>query len=593
MEAKLIIDLRKTDLPAKTLVYIYVVGLVSGSNDTFYYLDKNFNPKIMAISDNTQAAQTFPGMKQLSTEAQKTIAPSYPLPWADWSIPVKVKKSLELNLGAINTTNIPTLGTGASAFSGRIYISVGVPRLPFTVQTNGYTEPVFDGTLGKLGSPGWLTQYDWIEFSYDSSGKFNGNTTQVNQFGLPLTLTGKPVSGETHRQGIFNTDRNTILSNIAAANTPSLGGAKAMIPVPAGCAAAYPTGTNYLRAISPITEIGNSSSSPLDTYFDANIKTAYEAWHSTPLVTHDPSSGAYTGVVFPVPAVTLLGQQNPVTQPTPANYPTGSLVFYEGNYPTLVDLVTVLQSSNPPAPAFFLIGSTQNTISSNDIWQCVNSLASGSAAQKNVGKMIAAAFNRGVMVAPDGTVSTYLNDGTCATLASTFYPTSGTFNAWAKAFQGYNRNGLAYGFPYDDVCDQNPSIALVASSIRIVLRKFGIPTPFIRWTRDDKWLYGADVSAQWASKKKREMVLTVSFGPEAKADSTTITKEIDLSVVRPGPESVTIQQGSVLLNLNFTWQNPAKGQKNPKINFNGNIVESGVANVAVDSCLCVTVDPAS
>jgi hypothetical protein len=111
---------------------------------------------------------------------------------------------------------------------------------------------------------------------------------------------------------------------------------------------------------------------------------------------------------------------------------------------------------------------------------------------------------------------------------------------------------------------------------------------FLRWSTDDKWLYGADITAKWASAKKQEVVLYVSFGPAAKADSTTITKEVDLTVARPS-ESVTIQQGSVSLNLNFTWQNPVEGQENLKINFNGNIIQPGVVNVAVDSCICVDV----
>ena len=91
--------------------------------------------------------------------------------------------------------------------------------------------------------------------------------------------------------------------------------------------------------------------------------------------------------------------------------------------------------------------------------------------------MIAAAFNRGVLVSPSNAVLTTLNDATCASLASTFYPAGGTWNPWAKAFHGYSTNGLAYGFPYDDVCDQNPSIpaagqAMVAASVRIVLGTF-------------------------------------------------------------------------------------------------------------------------
>ena len=91
-------------------------------------------------------------MNELPTKAQQSIAENYPLPWADWGIPVCVGCNLILNLGAINTSNIPTLGTWAAAFSGRIHLSVGVPKLPFTVQKNGYTAPVFGGVSGMSGS---------------------------------------------------------------------------------------------------------------------------------------------------------------------------------------------------------------------------------------------------------------------------------------------------------------------------------------------------------------------------------------------------------------------------------------------------------
>jgi hypothetical protein len=463
-EAQLIIDLSTTDLAATTQVYIYVVGLVSGTQDTFYYLDNHFMPQIMSMKDNKQAAKTFPGMNELPIKAQQTIAENYPLPWADWSIPVSVGSNLILNLGAINTSNIPTLGTGTAAFSGRIYLSVGVPKLPFTVQQNGYTAPVFGGDSGMSGS---LTQYDWIEFSYDSMGNFNGNTTQVNQFGLPLMLTGTPVGGKAYpTQGTLELASNQIMNAIASASAP-LGGASVMTPVPDGCAAAYPAGTGYLRAVSPTTA-SSDANSELNRYFDTDIVTAYKAWTITPLVTNDTSSGAYTGVVFPLADYPKF--------PSPSGYKAGALAFYPGKFTSMSSFVSAHKSN--PEPAFLLTSASSNTISSNDIWQCAGSLANGGSAQKNVGKMIAAAFNRGVMVSASGTVTTKLDDATCAAQASGFYPANTRFNRWAQAFHGYNINGLAYGFPYDDVCSQNPSIppsgsTLVASFIRVALGKFG------------------------------------------------------------------------------------------------------------------------
>ncbi len=460
--AQLIIDLTQTDLPRGTPVYVYIVGLVV---DTYYRIDGKGMPQVMSTGDNTNAAGTFPGMDVLPQSAQSALAASYPLAWANYALQVPVGANLVLPLGNINTANIPNLGTGTSAFSGRIYISVGIPLLPFTVQDQGYTAPVFGNGSGVYGS---LTLYDWIEFSYDSEGNFNGNTTQVNQFGFPLLLTGTPVGGAPYpTQGALNTSRGTILGSFRGQPAP-FGGSDVLIPVPAAASMAYPSGIGALRALSPDTNsAGANPPSGLNTYFDTTIATAYAAWQKTPLVTTDPSTGSYTGVVFPLSGY-------PDIAP-PSGYPAGSLAFYAGSYPTMAALVAAIQSGSQPA--FYLTGNASNLITSADVWQCNNSLASGGTAQKNVGKIIAAAFNRGMVVDARGQVATALDDSTCGGNVSSFYSAGTTYNPWAKSFHAWSENKLAYGFPYDDVCEQNPSIppngsALVASFIRVTLGKF-------------------------------------------------------------------------------------------------------------------------
>src|SRR6185312_13714473 len=108
-----------------------------------------------------------PGSNQLSASAASAIAQNYPSAWADYSIQVSQTAPSQISLAKINTSNIPGLGTGTSAFSGRIYVSVGIPKLPFTVTSGGFTAPIF------TAPPGYLTLFDWIEFSYDSLGNFN------------------------------------------------------------------------------------------------------------------------------------------------------------------------------------------------------------------------------------------------------------------------------------------------------------------------------------------------------------------------------------------------------------------------------------
>ncbi|ANJ66330.1 Tat pathway signal protein [Halothiobacillus diazotrophicus] len=428
----LTIDASTTDLPAGAQVYAYIVGEVKVSGvSSQYRLDAQGVPHLMTTADNTQPAGTFPDSNLLSTTDATAIAANYPLAWADYSIPLSRTTPTVIDLANLSTTNLPGLGTGTAAFSGRIYISVGIPKLPFTViDSTKYTAPVPDAY------PGQLTVFDWIEFSFDSLGNFNGNTTQVDQFGFPLTLNGTP--GGT-LQGALNQSRANILSTFNGLTGNFAGLAK-----PVSVPAAYPAGITYLRAVSPKTVTAQTGyTGTLQNYFNGAVNKWYSNWEVTPLVTNDTSTGYYSGYV-----------------PLTGAY-AGMLAFYQGNFPTLADFPTT-------APDFTLGSGTTPQIPTLDVWQCANSLATGTAAQKNVQKMIAAAFNRGVM-------SYLLNDNVC-TSPSTYYPTatgSDVSNTWAQMFHAYSTNGLAYGFPYDDVCNQNPSIQINGTqSITVTLGKF-------------------------------------------------------------------------------------------------------------------------
>lgn len=434
----LTVDATGAGLATGTLVYMYVVGLVAAADgNTFYRLDASGMPQAMSTSDNTNAAGTFPDSNLLSPSAAAVIAQNYALAWADYSIPVSLTAPTSINLANINPTNCPGLGTGTAAFSGRVYVSIGIPRLPFSPISGGYTAPL------PIGFPGSYTLFDWIEFSYDSEGNFNGNTTQVDQFGFELTLDGTP--GGT-LQGKLNQSRCAIMEAFGSSLSAPFGDGVLQVAVPADAASAYPAGTDYLRVISPKTITGPASySGPLAIYFNDAITNSCSGWQATPLVTHDTSTGYYTGIV-----------------PTSGSN-EGTLTFYQGDYPTLQELETA-----NPSVAFLLTGTSPatNVILSYDIWQCANTLAGGSAAQLNVGKMLAAAYNRGV-------ISNILDDSTCQDDAGSFYPSGGTWNVWAQMFHGFSVNGLAYGFPYDDVCNQNPSISLTpAKSLTITLGKF-------------------------------------------------------------------------------------------------------------------------
>ncbi|HTZ21213.1 MAG TPA: beta-1,3-glucanase family protein [Opitutaceae bacterium] len=434
----LTIDLTGAGLPTGTPAYAYLVGEVAqtGGVNTYYWLNPTTGlPQVMSTADNTNAAGSFPGSGSLPSAAQQALAANYPSAWANYSIPLSLTQPNTINLAGINPTTTPGLGTGTAAFSGRVYVSIGLPILPFTVQSGGYAAPVPAGT--GSGQPGALCLFDWIEFSFDSNQNFNGNTTQVDQFSLPLTLNGTPGGS---LQGVLNQSRSNIIAafNTGGSVPAPIGQGALVVPVPAALVGqgVYPAGLANLRVMSPKNATGPATySGPLATFFANAIATWYANWQTTPVVTQDVQTGYYTGFV---PA-------------SGAN--AGSLCFYPG------------QLTTQPAgqPAFVLLGSSGQNIVTWDIWQCANSLAlpNAPAAQLNVGKIIAAAFNRGAL-------GYSLSDVTWNT--GTFYPPNGTWNNWAQQFHIFSANGLAYGFPYDDVCQQNPSIDLTETlSVTIAL----------------------------------------------------------------------------------------------------------------------------
>ncbi|MGY4712571.1 glycoside hydrolase family 64 protein [Mycolicibacterium sp. CBM1] len=69
----------------------------------------------------------------------------------------------------------------------RIYVSVGQPLyIAISADNTGWTVPDPVG----MGDPNYDTVYDWYELSYQYGAvPFGGNTTQVDQFGLPLSFT--------------------------------------------------------------------------------------------------------------------------------------------------------------------------------------------------------------------------------------------------------------------------------------------------------------------------------------------------------------------------------------------------------------------
>jgi hypothetical protein len=104
--------------------------------------------------------------------------------------------NMSFTLAQKSTVQIPPHVQG-----GRLYISVGKPLyIGVASDDSGYTGL----SPESRADPNYDTVYDWYEFTYEH-GKipFGGNTTQVDQFGLPLTARlQQTASGTDRRTGI-------------------------------------------------------------------------------------------------------------------------------------------------------------------------------------------------------------------------------------------------------------------------------------------------------------------------------------------------------------------------------------------------------
>jgi hypothetical protein len=422
----LTLDASQANLPAGTAVYAYVVGGISTNGGVSlaaaYRLDSTGMPTPISTSDNTIASGTFPDpLNTVSAGDTSALAATYPQSWADYSIPLSLSAPTVIDLSKINPTNCPGLGVGTAAFSGRIYISIGVPKLPFSpTSSSGFTQPGYLST-----NAGAMLLWDDMEFSYDSSGNFNCNPTQVNGIGLVLTIAGQPGGS---LQGKYNVARDVLISSIETANSAAYG----TLTQPNTTPSAFPSGVTSLRIQSPGQLILTSGySGGLLTSFDTTLSTWYTTWATQSLTITDTATGTWVGSVSS----------------------TGVLFTYQGGATTTPSYSTWTYSGT----------GANGQLSSEDIWKCAST---GDSYQQNIQKIILAAFNRGV-------VSNTMNDGACPD-SSTFYPTAAgaqPSNQYSNSVHQASVNKMAYGFAYDDVCGANPSISLSpASSVTITLR---------------------------------------------------------------------------------------------------------------------------
>ena len=348
--------------------------------------------------------------------------------------------------------------------AGRIYISLGTKmKTVITTIHIGPPAPCPCGDFVKYIQPdGWAnvadlnykTLWDDVEFDYTlipTSGYLPGlgvNKTEVQAYGLPfqITLTG-PKTG-TQTMGAKPNTRTAFMNALNAdANFKSL-----LVPGPA-------TGTSVspIRAISLDQGIANKNNNasmaqqfPNATYYDDYINRVWSFYQTHTLTFVSAGFGTYTATVQGNNMVFTQAGAPDVAIPKPS---TSDVIIGNGNLVTPCDQWALKTPQND---------------------RC-----------RQIGSSLSAAFNRTTLLV-DQTLPRDANNPNGGCKPAEFYnnqntgPTFDPTNLYSYYTHLYSLNlpfapyGAAYGFGYDDNCNQSSFISdnFDPSNLTIVLEPF-------------------------------------------------------------------------------------------------------------------------
>ncbi|MCU1248028.1 MAG: coagulation factor 5/8 type domain protein [Edaphobacter sp.] len=286
--------------------------------------------------------------------------------------------------------------------SARAYISLGAPLY---IQVNGDASGNVTGYAGpnpQNGTdPNINTYFDWYEFNVAGNGSIYINTTQVDEFGLPLTLDVWGSAGTFHQQ-VGITESIAQLDSEFANEVP---------------AQFQPPTMSNLRIFSP-AKLSLAAGAANGNYFDSYVAGAWSSYATTPV------------------SITLNGRQFTGTA-------SGTnLTFNEVN-PSSAHVGETFVVQQP---------------STQDILGCAGTMATGvpgttpqlqdeNAVQLQLQNQICSAINRHVLLTPANWAS-----------ASAYYGAAPA-NFYSEFWHNHSIGGLAYGFSYDDNNNQSTTIA--------------------------------------------------------------------------------------------------------------------------------------
>jgi hypothetical protein len=243
--------------------------------------------------------------------------------WCDYGIPLPATRSLELD-------------PEQPMISGRIYLSAGSPLfLRVDEATGGLVQP----DPANPSDPNRSIRFDWIEFTLDGTG-FHGNTTCVDQFGLPIALTVFGRAGQHGPVGLTES-RSALFAAFRASVPPAF----QELADPQDCRILAPAHGAFAAA------------GPEKDYLQGYIDRMWAKYRSEPLVL-TPDQGSFTGTVDAKDRIVFTRAGS-----------GGSYVI-------------------------------QGKPTSQEVFLCNGVLAQGSATEKVLGAQIAAMLNRHVLETP-------------------------------------------------------------------------------------------------------------------------------------------------------------------------------------------------
>jgi hypothetical protein len=283
--------------------------------------------------------------------------------------------------------------------SARAYISLGAPLY---VQVNGDGNGNVTGYAGpnpqNATDPNINTHFDWYEFN-NQNGIFI-NTTQVDEFGLPLLLDVWGAGGTFHKE-VGITESIAQIDSEFSSQVP---------------AQFQPPAMSNLRILSP-SKLSMAPGGANANYFDNYTANAWTSYSTTPV------------------AITLNGRQFAGTS-------SGSTLTFTEVNPAAANAGETFVVQQP---------------STQDILECAGTMATGvpgstpqlqdeNAVQLQLENQICSATNRGVLPTPANwaSVPAYYN--------------SAPANFYSQFWHNHSIGGLAYGFSYDDNNNQSTTI---------------------------------------------------------------------------------------------------------------------------------------